>query len=292
MPEVHMHFILFLMACADTAPQEAAAPAPTEQAAAEVAKPEPPKHASYFGALPENMASTSNPGTDDKVALGRMLYYEKRLSKNHDISCNSCHQLDNFGVDSEPTSPGHKGQRGGRNSPTVYNAALHVAQFWDGREPDVEAQAGGPVLNPIEMAMPSKEAVVTTLKSMDAYVEAFGKAFPGEEDAVTYSNMQAAIGAFERNLVTPGPFDAYLAGDVSALTDAQKAGLDRFVETGCTTCHMGPGVGGSMYQKLGLVNAYETEDVGRSAVTGNEAEKYFFKVPSLRNVISFSAVLS
>ena len=128
-----------------------------------------------------------------------------------------------------------------------------MAQFWDGREPDVEAQAGGPVLNPIEMAMPSKEAVVTTLKSMDAYVEAFGKAFPGEEDAVTYSNMQAAIGAFERNLVTPGPFDAYLAGDVSALTDAQKAGLDRFVETGCTTCHMGPGVGGSMYQKLGLV---------------------------------------
>ncbi len=277
-----MHYLIYLLACGDPAPQ------PTESSAASVSQPattpDAPEYADYFQALPISMASDSNPATDSKITLGRMLYYEKRLSKNHDISCNSCHQLDNFGVDSEPTSPGHKGQRGGRNSPTVYNAALHIAQFWDGREPDVEAQAGGPVLNPIEMAMPSKEAVVALLKSMDGYVEAFENAFPNDRDPVTYTNMQSAIGAFERNLVTPSPFDAYLAGEQNALTDAQQRGLKRFVETGCVTCHMGPAVGGSTYQKLGVVNSYPSEDVGRFAVTGHESDKYVFKVPSLRNI--------
>jgi cytochrome c peroxidase len=236
-----------------------------------------------FKPLPAEMTSESNPLTEDKITLGRMLYFDTRLSKNHDISCNTCHLLDSFGVDGKATSPGHKGQLGVRNSPTVYNAAFHVAQFWDGREPDVEAQAKGPVLNPVEMAMPSEEATVAVLKSIPGYVDAFGAAFEGD-DPVTYDNMAAAIGAFERKLVTPDRFDKYLAGDGGAITPEERAGLDEFVSSGCITCHMGMGLGGALYQKLGLVEPYETTDTGRHEVTGNDADKYFFKVPSLRNI--------
>jgi cytochrome c peroxidase len=237
-----------------------------------------------FGTLPANAHSAANPPSDEKVALGRMLYYDTRLSKNHDLSCNSCHLLSKFGQDSAATSPGHRGQLGGRNSPTVYNAALHFTQFWDGREPDVEAQAKGPVLNPIEMAMPSAEAVVNVLKSIPDYVSAFDGAFPGADASLTYDNMANAIGAFERGLITPAPFDAFLAGDDAAMTNDQVAGLQQFLVTGCIVCHMGPAIGGTMFQKLGLVAPYETSDTGRFEVTGKEADKYFFKVPSLRNI--------
>jgi cytochrome c peroxidase len=219
-----------------------------------------------------------------KIDLGRMLYYEPRLSAGGDISCNSCHQLDKFGVDNEPTSPGHKGQRGGRNSPTSLNAFLHIAQFWDGRAPDVEAQAKGPVLNPIEMAMPDAAAVEKVLRGVPGYVDAFKKAFPDAAEPVTYDNMAIAIGAFERKLTTPGRFDKYLAGDATALNAEEKKGLDTFIATGCTACHGGQVLGGSSYMKLGQVVPYETKDTGRFEVTKNEADKYFFKVPSLRNV--------
>lgn len=238
-----------------------------------------------FGPLPAQVANPESPATQAKVDLGRRLYYDKRLSKNHDISCNSCHQLDRFGVDGEPTSPGHKGQRGDRNSPTVYNAALHVAQFWDGREPDVEAQAKGPILNPIEMAMPDEETVLTVIRSIPGYGPRFQAAFPGEGDPVTYDNVGLAIGAFERGLMTPGAFDRFMDGDLDALNEAQLDGLDAFIQTGCVTCHIGPGVGGGMFQKLGLVMPYDTEDKGREAVTGNPADRHVFKVPSLRNVV-------
>jgi len=238
-----------------------------------------------FGQLPEVMESASNPLTEAKTDLGRMLYFDPRLSKNHDVSCNSCHGLDTYGQDNLPFSPGHKGQLGGRSSPPSYNAAGHISQFWDGRAADVEEQAKGPVLNPVEMAMPSEEAVVAVLKSIPGYVDAFGAAFPGDADPVTYNNMAMAIGAFERKLVTPGRFDAYLAGDDSALTAEEQAGLETFLNTGCQTCHMGPYVGGSLYQKLGLVKEWpDKSDLGRYEVTGNEFEKLFFKVPSLRNV--------
>jgi len=277
-----MHLVLtsLLLGCAgsDPAPEPTPEPAPVEAPA----PPTPPKYAALFGTLPEVMADDPATLTDAKIDLGRSLYYDPRLSKNHDISCNSCHQLDKYGVDGEPTSPGHKGARGDRNSPTSYNAALHIAQFWDGRAPDVEAQAKGPVLNPVEMAMPTADVVVEVLTSIPGYPPLFEAAFG--DATITYDRMAEAIGAFERKLVTPGPFDAYLAGDSEALTDAEKAGLDLFVTTGCTTCHIGPGVGGSMYQKLGLVKPYETEDVGRSKATGKDADKYFFKVPSLRNI--------
>lgn len=239
----------------------------------------PAQHTAMFKPLPK-----AELGNKAMVDLGRQLYYEPRLSLSQEISCNSCHMLDKYGVDGEPTSPGHKGQRGGRNSPTSLNAFLHLAQFWDGREPDVEAQAKGPILNPIEMAMPSEEATVAVLKSIPGYVEGFKAAFPSDEDPVTYQHMADAIGAFERGLVTPGKFDTYLGGDASALTDAEKKGLDTFISTGCTACHMGPLLGGTMYQKLGLVEPYPSEDQGRFDETKNEADRMMFKVPSLRNI--------
>jgi cytochrome c peroxidase len=260
--------------------------APEPAKTAEAPKPAEPdaQLVAMFKPLPEDMATDTRPITPERVALGKMLYFDKRLSKNHDISCNSCHMLDKFGVDNEPTSPGHRGARGDRNSPTVYNAAIHLAQFWDGREPDVEAQAKGPILNPVEMAMPDEATVVATLSSIPGYVDAFAAAFPDAKPAVTYDNMAIAIGAFERTLVTPSKWDAYLKGDASALTQEEVDGAKVFVQTGCTTCHLGPGLGGMMYQKIGLVRPYETEDVGRFSVTNAESDRFVFKVPSLRNV--------
>jgi cytochrome c peroxidase len=237
-----------------------------------------------FGVVPAEAPNPCNPSSEAKITLGRMLYYEPRISKNHDISCNSCHQLDRFGVDNEPTSPGHKGQRGERNSPTSYNAAFHIAQFWDGRAKDVEEQAKGPVLNPVEMAMPDEAAVIATLNSIPGYPPLFQAAFPDESDPVSYDNFARAVGAFERRLVTPSRFDKFLEGDTAALSDAEKQGLQTFIATGCPTCHNGPLIGGNTYQKLGVVEPYPTEDIGRMAATTKPSDEYFFKVPSLRNV--------
>lgn len=214
-----------------------------------------------------------------------MLYYDARLSKSQKLSCNSCHQLDRYGVDNEPTSEGHKNQRGDRNSPTVYNAAAHFVQFWDGRAADVEEQAKGPVLNPVEMAMPDAKAVVAVLKSMPGYVQAFKRAFPGEKDPVTYDNAARAIGAFERRLLTPARWDKFLGGDQAALTAEEKVGLNTYLAAGCQTCHAGALLGGNLYQKLGTVKGYpDTADPGRFKVTKNEGDRMMFKVPSLRNI--------
>jgi cytochrome c peroxidase len=238
-----------------------------------------------FGVLPKEADTPDNPITPEKVTLGRMLYYDARLSINDKISCNSCHLLDRFGVDNEPTSKGHAGQRGARNSPSVYNAAFQFAEFWDGRAKNVEEQAKGPVLNPVEMGMPDANFVIKRLKGIPGYRPLFEKAFPGQADPFTYDNVADAIGAFERKLVTPSPFDDFLGGKLDALSDAQVAGLEKFMDTGCPTCHMGATVGGLMFQKIGLVHPYPTHDLGRYDVTKNPADKYFFKVPSLRNVV-------
>jgi len=237
-----------------------------------------------FGELPDEAVNEANPLTEEKITVGRILYFDPRLSKNHDIACNSCHDVANFGVDGEPTSPGHKGQRGGRNSPTVYNAALHIAQFWDGRSPDVEDQAKGPVLNPIEMAMPSEEAVVAVLKSIPDYAPLFAAAFPDDTDAISYDNMARSIGAFERRLITSDRLDAFVSGQDNALSDEELAGLEEFLAVGCNMCHMGPTIGGGMYRKLGLVRPYPATDPGRFDVTEDEADRSVFKVPSLRNI--------
>lgn len=238
-----------------------------------------------FAPLPQVAESKDNPVTPAKVELGRKLYFDTRFSKSQTISCNSCHGLSTFGVDNEATSEGFKKQRGGRNAPTVLNAALHLAQFWDGRAPTVEEQAKGPVLNPIEMAMPDADHVLTVINSIDGYKELFAKAFPEDKNPVTYDNFGKAIGAFERQLLTPGRWDEYLRGNGGSLTAAEKEGFNKFVSTGCVTCHNGVAVGGAMYQKLGLVKPWPgLKDEGRSAITKNEAEKGFFKVPSLRNI--------
>jgi cytochrome c peroxidase len=149
----------------------------------------------------------------------------------------------------------------------------------------VEEQAKGPVLNPIEMAMPSEEAVIAVLKSIPGYAPLFAAAFPEDEDPISYDNMARAIGAFERKLLTPGPLDAFIAGDDSALSGEQLAGFDVFVSAGCIACHQGAAIGGGLYQKLGAIKAYPTEDLGRAEITGNEADRQVFKVPSLRNVV-------
>lgn len=238
---------------------------------------------SMFKPLPKDYAKPGQ--TKEQEDLGRMLYYETRISKNHDISCNSCHNLATFGVDNEPTSPGHKGVRGGRNSPTTLNSAGHFAQFWDGREPDVEAQAKGPVLNPVEMAMPNPEFVVATLQTIPGYVDAFAKAFPEDKDALNYDRFGDAVGAFERKLMTPSRWDKFLGGDHAALSEEELKGFNTFMANGCQACHNGELLGGNSYQKLGAVKPWPNQnDHGRMDVTKNQADDMFFKAPSLRNI--------
>lgn len=238
-----------------------------------------------FAPLPSRFDTPANPPTPEKIALGRMLYFEPRMSHDQDLSCASCHDLAKGGADQERFSKGHKGQLGGRNAPTVFNAAGQIAQFWDGRAPTVEEQAKGPVLNPVEMAMPDQEYVLRVLKSIPGYRDAFAKAFPGERDPITYDNFGRAIGAFERGLVTPTRFDKLVGGDASALDAREKHGLAVFMATGCSTCHNGPLVGGTMYMKLGTVVPFTgSKDQGRYEVTKSEADRMFFKVPPLRNV--------
>lgn len=220
-----------------------------------------------------------------KVDLGRQLFYEKKLSKDNTLSCNSCHDLKKFGVDGEAFSIGVGGVRVGRNSPTVYNAFAHIAQFWDGRAPTVEEQAKGPILAGKEMAMPSPEAVVTKLKEVPAYRALFRAAFPRAEEPIDYEHVGIAIGAFERYLTTPSRFDAYLDGKQDALTAEELKGARLFIQRGCATCHDGTLVGGQRYQKAGLVKPWPNQaDLGRYEITKQAADKFVFKVPSLRNV--------
>lgn len=238
-----------------------------------------------FQPLRARLDSDANPLSDAKTDLGRMLYFETRLSKNHDLSCNSCHKLDEYGVDHSSTSTGHKGQKGGRNAPTVYNAAGFFAQFWDGRAETVEQQATGPILNPIEMALPSAEQGVKVLKSMPEYTARFKEAFPDDANPVTFENVGRAIGAFERKLTTPSRWDEYLKGHENALTDHELEGLKIFTNIGCMVCHTGEFVGGAMYQKVGVVESWPNQkDQGRFEVTKQEVDRMMFKVPTLRNI--------
>jgi cytochrome c peroxidase len=241
-----------------------------------------------FEPLPKESKNDKNPTSKEKVELGRLLYFENRLSKNHDVSCNSCHDLSKHGVDNKAVSEGHKKQTGTRNSPTVYNAALHFRQFWDVRAADVEQQATMPITNPVEMAMPDEKRVVETLSSMPEYVDAFKKAFPDDKEPITLVNVGKAIGAFERTLLVPSPkWDKFLAGDDKALSDAEKDGLAAYLETGCQTCHSGALLGGHMVQKLGLMKPWpNTKDQGQFEDTKKDEHKMMFKVPSLRDVDS------
>jgi cytochrome c peroxidase len=238
-----------------------------------------------IGPIPEKMPGCDK-DTPALVQLGKELYFETALSKNNSQSCNTCHRVDENrgGVDNDPTSKGAFGERGGRNSPTTLNAGFQFAQFWDGRADDLKAQAKGPVLNPVEMAMPEEAEVVKRLNALPKYQGMFKAAFPGDPAPVTYDNMAHAIAAFERTLVTRDRFDDFLKGDDKALTATELKGLNQFLTQGCTTCHYGPVLGGQVYQKVGLVNPFPSDDKGRSVVSKDEDDDFKFKVPMLRNI--------
>ncbi|MEN8116163.1 MAG: cytochrome-c peroxidase [Bacteroidota bacterium] len=246
--------------------------------------------AAMFAVLPAEAPNPENQLTPEKVALGKALYYDNRLSKDQTQSCNTCHNLETYGVDNEPTSEGDNGSLGTRNSPTTLNSAFHSAQFWDGRNKDVEEQAGGPILNPVEMAIPDEEFVVNRLKGVEEYQRMFAAAYPEEEDPVTYKNLTWAIGAFERTLITPSKFDKYLAGDDNALTKEELKGMKTYVDVGCATCHSGALLGGTLFMKFGLtVNYWDYThsaviDSGKYVETRNPADMFVFKSMPLRNI--------
>ena len=262
---------------------ERAAQLPADKVATEVI---PLEVQIFFRPLPAAMPGSQN-DTPEMIALGRKLYFERAISLNNTQSCNDCHRLDQqlAGVDNEPTSKGVKGLPGARNSPTVVNAGFQLAQFWDGRAPDLVEQAKGPVLNPVEMAMPTEADVVNRLKGLEGYDRAFAVAFPGQADPITFDNTARAIAAFERTLIEPARFDRYLKGDPGALTDEEKSGLHMFTHTGCTECHSSYTVGGRLFEKVGVFHPFPNlQDEGRSGVTHQEEDRYVFKAPMLRNV--------
>ncbi len=226
--------------------------------------------------------------TPELVKLGKALYFEPRLSSSGFISCNSCHNVGMGGADFQQTAVGHGWQKGPRNSPTVLNSVFNLAQFWDGRAPDLKEQAKGPIQASVEMNN-TPEMAVRTLKSMPGYADMFAKAYPGKKDPVTFDNMAEAIEVFEATLLTPdSPFDKYLKGDRKALNPKEKDGLSKFISKGCAACHGGVNMGGNGYYKFGVKeHASEglmTGDKGRFKVTASEKDEYTFKSPSLRNI--------
>jgi cytochrome c peroxidase len=227
--------------------------------------------------------------TPTMVELGKALYFDPRLSRSHNISCNTCHQVGLGGVDMLSRSIGHKWQRGGRNAPTVLNAVFNIAQFWDGRAADLRAQAGGPIQNPIEMGI-TREHAIEMLKGIPGYARLFEAAFPADGDRITMTNVTTAIAAFEATLITPNAaFDKYLRGDSNALTAEQKEGLKLFMDKGCSGCHAGINVGGQMYAPFGVVEKpgaafLPPGDKGRFELTKTVSDEYVFRVPPLRNI--------
>ncbi|WP_425493417.1 cytochrome-c peroxidase [Hoeflea prorocentri] len=242
-----------------------------------------------FKPLPSTIPSVAdNPITPEKIELGKALFFDPRLSASGVFSCYSCHNLTTGGDDNLETSIGHGWQKGPRNSPTVLNAVLNEAQFWDGRAEDLKAQAKGPIQAGVEMAN-TPETVIATLKSMPQYEAWFDDAFPGETEPVSFDNLAKAIEAFEATLITPAPFDAYLNGDKNALNEQQKTGLALFIDKGCAACHSGVNVGGHGYYPFGLIekpgaDILPPDDKGRFAVTETVDDEYVFRASPLRNV--------
>jgi cytochrome c peroxidase len=234
-------------------------------------------------------AIEGNVGTRARVDLGSMLFFDPRMSRSGLFSCNSCHNVGMGGIDGLEVSVGHGWQKGPRNSPTVFNAVFNIAQFWDGRAPDLAEQAKGPVQAGVEMNN-TPERVIDTLKSMPGYVEAFAAAFPSQDDPITFDNFARAIEAFEATLITPNSrFDQFLTGDDGALSDQEKAGLLAFMETGCADCHSGVNVGGQGYYPFGLIekpgaNVLPVGDRGRFQVTATADDEYVFRAGPLRNI--------
>jgi len=253
-----------------------------------------------FKALPMTPpVPADNPITKEKVELGKSLYFDPRLSVDGTVSCNSCHNVMSDGGDGRPVGVGVRGQRGGRGSPTVWNSAYHTVQFWDGRAASLEAQAKGPLTNPIEMGMASHDEVMKRVNLIPGYVQMFKKAFPKDKEPVTIDNLAKAIATYERTLITTdSPFDRYMRGNKKALTPQQIKGMKLVDEIGCTSCHTGvnlngdglkmgegnyqpfPQIPGSKYDKMYDITA----DLGRYEVTKDPEDKNKWRVPTWRNV--------
>lgn len=238
-----------------------------------------------FAPLTATTPSRENTVASAQTQLGRSLFWDPRLSRDEDISCATCHELANYGVDGLPVSVGHGRQHGARNAPSVFNRGNSFALMWDGSSPTLEHQASRPILNPKEMAM-TEEAVLERLDGIPEYEQAFQDAFPNAEEPISMDHVSEALAAFQRRLTTEGSrWDQFLNGDEEALNAEERAGFNAFVEVGCVTCHFGPLVGDTMFQKLGLVRAWPyTRDRGRFEVTKRNADWMVFRVPSLRNV--------
>jgi len=248
--------------------------------------------ASAWEALPtEAPAPADNATTPAKVELGQMLYHDPRLSSTGTVSCASCHNTMLGGEDNRPNSMGVNGQTGGRSAPTVWNAAFNAVQFWDGRAASLEDQAAGPVTNPIEMGMKNWDEVVARLKSIEGYKKPFEQAFG--TDIITKDAVTRAIAAYERTLITPNsPYDRYVTGDKSALTEQQVRGMEKVAELGCTSCHSGAAFNGAgTFQKFPVIpNGYWeaqyhiSKDKGLAEVTKKADDAHLWKVPTLRNI--------
>jgi cytochrome c peroxidase len=250
-------------------------------------------------ALPEQApAPADNPTTPEKVELGRMLFMDPRFSSTGTVSCNSCHNVMLGGEDNRAVPMGVHGRVGGRSAPTVWNSVFSSSQFWDGRAPTLEEQAKGPVANPIEMGMSQVDEAMARLLDIPGYVPYFERAFGGD-NPMTVDNAAKAVAAYERTLVTPdSPYDRYVKGDKKALTEQQQRGMESFAALGCVSCHSGPAFNGpAMSPGTGLFMKFPTfagseydakyqltEDTGRFGVTGSEADKHVWKVPTLRNI--------
>ena len=243
-----------------------------------------------FEPIPQQpLTLENNPLTPAKIALGKALYFDPRLSSSQLISCQTCHNVGLAGIDLQETSVGHGWQKGPRNAPTVHNAVFNLAQFWDGRAKDLAEQAKGPVQASVEMNN-TPEQVLLTLNSMPEYVQMFAAAFPQAKDAVSFDNMAKAIEAFEATLITANaPFDNYLRGDEAALNEEQKIGLQLYVDNGCSSCHSGINLGGQGYYPFGVTEVPSSEvrpvdDLGRFQVSNTASDKYVFRAPALRNI--------
>ncbi len=272
--------VLLLTALFGSAP--AAAEAPDAKKLLDAAK-------GVFQKLPP-VPVAKDPIQAARVELGRRLFFETRVSEDGNVSCAHCHLPDRQGGDGLAKAIGVFGKENPRNAPTVFNAALNFKQHWRGDRESLEDQAEKSLLGPASFGNPDQAAAMGKLKAVPAYPEAFAKAFPGDKDPVNSKNWGLAVAAFERTLLTPSKFDAFLAGDTKALTPQELSGLRLFIDTGCVACHDGAGVGGNSFQKFGIVEDYwketgsKTPDKGRADVTKNDADLYVFKVPSLRNV--------
>ncbi len=243
-----------------------------------------------FKPLPQSPPKLiGNQSSPEKVELGKMLFFDPRLSLSKTISCNSCHRLDGWGVDNLSKSIGHNGRLGRRNTPTVFNAVFNIALFWDGRAHTLRQQARMPIENAIEMNN-TPENVVATLGGIPRYVEKFKQAFPEQVEPLSYDTVTRALESFQTTLTTPdSPFDRFLRGDDAAMTEDQQRGLGKFISNGCVTCHRGTNVGGNAFFTFGMMVAPEervrpVNDHGRMEVSGRALHDYTFRVASLRNV--------